>query len=179
MRLFDIVGGKVVIHNDALGLPGFREFWESSKNKNHATDVLSYIVLNNKFDSPYVESMDSRSRDLKLKKMLFGDHKYQLTEDEKFVEQEFIDLQYTRKLRLLNSMMDKIDSISKYYETSLTDELDPKMISELLKGMKEAGGVMQTLKVLEEAVKDGIASELKIIGGGKINKYEMQSSVLK
>lgn len=92
MRLFDIVGGKVVIHNDALGLPGFREFWESSKNKNHATDVLSYIVLNNKFDSPYVESMDSRSRDLKLKKMLFGDHKYQLTEDEKFVEQEFIDL---------------------------------------------------------------------------------------
>ena len=78
MKLFDIVGGELTIHADALGLPCFRRFWEKNKNKKHATDVISYIVLMHKWDSPYVQSMDENTRKEKLKEKLFGDANYKL-----------------------------------------------------------------------------------------------------
>lgn len=45
MKLFDIIGGSVTIHSDALGIPSFRTIWEQNTDKKHATDILSYIVL--------------------------------------------------------------------------------------------------------------------------------------
>ena len=46
MKLFDIVGGKVVIHSDVLGIPCFKKVWDADKaDKEHATKVISYIVL--------------------------------------------------------------------------------------------------------------------------------------
>ena len=45
MKLFDIIGGKVVIHSDALGIPCFKRVWDTDKpDKEHATKVISYIV---------------------------------------------------------------------------------------------------------------------------------------
>ena len=68
MRLFDIIAGSVTIHEDALAIPAFRKVWESDKDKKHATDVLSYIVLQNKWNSPYVTSiMDEEERAKRLK----------------------------------------------------------------------------------------------------------------
>ena len=52
MKLFDIVGGKVVIHPDALGIPCFRNIWDNNKDKDYVRDIISYIVLKNKYDSP-------------------------------------------------------------------------------------------------------------------------------
>lgn len=69
MKLFDIIGGKVVIHSDALGIPCFKRVWDADKpDKEHATKVISYIVLMNKWNSPYVQSMEADSREEKLKK---------------------------------------------------------------------------------------------------------------
>lgn len=77
MKLFDILGGKVVIHEDALGIPSFRTIWDSNKDKKHATDVLSYIVLQNKWNSPYVVSLtDEKERSKRLKQQLFQDSDY-------------------------------------------------------------------------------------------------------
>ena len=45
MKLFDVLGGKVTIHEEALAIPAFRKIWEADKDKKHATDILSYIVL--------------------------------------------------------------------------------------------------------------------------------------
>lgn len=59
-ELFDIIGGKVVIHSDALGIPCFKKVWDADKpDKEHATKVISYIVLMNKWNSPYVQSMEA------------------------------------------------------------------------------------------------------------------------
>jgi len=33
MKLFDIVGGKVVIHSDALGIPCFKKVWDADKEQ--------------------------------------------------------------------------------------------------------------------------------------------------
>ena len=77
MKLFDIVGGKVVIHSDALGIPCFKKVWDADKaDKEHATKVISYIVLKNKWNSPYVLSMDPDSIESKLKEELFDDVNY-------------------------------------------------------------------------------------------------------
>ena len=51
MKLFDLIGGKVKIHPDAIGIPCFRRVWDADKpDKEHATKVISYIVLMNKWD---------------------------------------------------------------------------------------------------------------------------------
>lgn len=69
MKLFDIQGGKVIIHSDALGIPCFKKVWDADKaDKEYATKVISYIVLMNKWNSPYVQSMEAETREPKLKR---------------------------------------------------------------------------------------------------------------
>ena len=79
MRLFDIQGGKIIIHPDALGIPCFKRVWDADKaqDKERANRIISYIVLMNKWDSPYVQSMEADTRESKLKKEIFGDENYQ------------------------------------------------------------------------------------------------------
>lgn len=144
MKLFDIVGGKVVIHPDAIGIPCFKKVWDTDKpDKEHSSKVISYIVLMNKWDSPYVQSMDEDSRELKLKKEIFNDENYKLTSEELICEEEYKNLLNTRALQMLNNMRLKLDSVSKYYKESLDDTLDEKKIKDLLAGMTSVGGVLK------------------------------------
>ena len=77
MKLFDILGGKVIIHNDTLGIPCFKKLWDADKaDKETATKQISYIVLKNKYDSPYVQSMSPEEIGPRLRKELFGDANY-------------------------------------------------------------------------------------------------------
>ena len=125
MKLFDINGGKVVIHPDALGLPFFKKLWEADKpDKTQATNVISYIVLMWYFKSPYVLQLEPDIREKKLKQLYFGDENYNLTVEEKSCEDDYKKLIYTRNLRMLDSMRNKVDTISKYYEDSLEEQLD-------------------------------------------------------
>lgn len=91
MKLFDIVGGKVVIHPDALGIPCFRNIWDNNKDKDYVRNIISYIVLKNKYDSPYVQSMDADEAERKLKMELFHDPEYKLTAEELSCEQDYKD----------------------------------------------------------------------------------------
>ena len=122
MKLFDILGGKVVIHEDALGIPAFRAVWDGNEDKKHATDILSYIVLQNKWNSPYVTSLtDDKERSRRLKQQLFNDPDYQLTVEEQIAENEFNLLQTTPTLKMLANIKLKLDSISQYYKDSLDE----------------------------------------------------------
>jgi len=99
MKLFDLIGGRVQIHSDAIGIPCFKRVWDADKtDKEHATKVISYIVLMNKWDSPYVQSMDADSRETKLKKEIFGNEDYKLTVEELNCEGEYKSLLNTRAL---------------------------------------------------------------------------------
>ena len=98
MKLFDINGGKVVIHPDALGLPFFKKLWEADKpDKTQATNVISYIVLMWYFKSPYVLQLEPDIREKKLKQLYFGDENYNLTVEEKSCEDDYKKLIYTRE----------------------------------------------------------------------------------
>ena len=50
-------------------------------------------------------------------------------------------------------MRNKVDTISKYYEDSLEEQLDEKKIKDLLAGMEKVKATFQTLDFLEKAVK--------------------------
>lgn len=175
MKLADIVGGKVVIHPDLLIIPAFRKLWE--KDSDHATKVISYIVLKNKWDSPYVQSMDSSSIESKLKTDFFGNSNYKLTVDEDVAEKEYKNFCYTRTLEMLDNMRLKLDSISKYYKESLGEELDEKKIKDLLAGMTSVGNVIKSIDSLESMVKAEEITSSKIKGDAKLNPFEIPSSV--
>lgn len=173
MKLFDIVGGKVVIHSDALGIPCFKRVWDADKaDKEHATKVISYIVLKNKWDSPYVQSMDADTIETKLKLELFNDN-YELTEDELACEKQYKTFCYTRTLEMLDNMRLKLDSISRYYKESLDDALDEKKIKDLLAGMTSVGGVLKSIDSLENMVKAEEVAMGKVKGDAKVNPYEL------
>ena len=165
MKLFDINGGKVVIHPDALGLPFFKKLWEADKpDKTQATNVISYIVLMWYFKSPYVLQLEPDIREKKLKQLYFGDENYNLTVEEKSCEDDYKKLIYTRNLRMLDSMRNKVDTISKYYEDSLEEQLDD---------MEKVKATFQTLDFLEKAVKAEEVSTTKVRGDTQINPYEL------
>lgn len=175
MKLFDIIGGNVTIHEEALAIPAFRTVWEYNKDKKHATDVLSYIVLQNKWNSPYVTSiMDSTERSKRLKQQFFNDPNYSLTVEEKIAENEFNELQNTATLQFLNNIRLKLDSISQYYKDSLGEELNEKKVKDLLAGMEHADKVLATIENLEDRVKaEESMKAKKVRGDAKINPFEL------
>ena len=177
MKLFDLVGGKVVIHEDALAIPPFRTLWELDKDKSHATNILSYIVLQNKYNSPYVKTIvDNEARSKRLKNLFFKDENYPLTVEEKIAEDEFIFLQNTATLTMLNNMRLKLDSISKYYKDSLEEELDERKIKDLLAGMTNVGKVIETIEQLEVMVKaEETVKSKRVKGDVKVNPFELPS----
>ena len=173
MKLFDIVGGKCVIHADFLALPPMKRYWESNKDKQHANDVLSFIILCDYWDSPYVKSMNDDIRETKLKEEIFKNKDYKLTVEEQVCRDEYAKLLDTRNLKMLNAMRKKIDTVSAYYEESIGEELDEKRIKDLLAGMEKVKAVFQTVDFLEKAVKAEELDNSKIRGNAQLNPYEL------
>lgn len=88
MKLFDIVAGKCVVHADFLAIPVIKRYWESTEDKQHVNNVLSFIILCDYWDSPYVKSMNDDIREEKLKEDIFKDKNYQLTAEEQICRDE-------------------------------------------------------------------------------------------
>ena len=173
MKLFDIVGGSVSIHADFLALPPMKKYWESTKDKQHANNVLSFIILCDYWDSPYVKSMNDDVREGKLKEEIFKNKDYQLTPEEQVCRDEYARLLDTRNLKMLKAMRNKIDTVSTYYEDSIGEELDEKRIKDLLAGMEKVKAVFQTVDFLEKAVKAEELDNTKIRGNAQLNPYEL------
>lgn len=74
---------------------------------------------------------------------------------------------------MLDSMRNKVDTISKYYEDSLEEQLDEKKIKDLLAGMEKVKATFQTLDFLEKAVKAEEVSTTKVRGDAQTNPYEL------
>ena len=173
MKLFDLLGDKVVVHAEMWALPPFKKYWETTKDKVHADKVASFIILCDYWNSPYVKSMAPEIREKKLKKSKFGDEKYKLTLEEQVCRDEFKMLYNTRLLRMLTSIYNKLDTISAYYEDSLDEELDETKIQKLLAGFEKVKGTIQTIDFLEKAVKAEELDNSKVRGNAQVNPYEL------
>lgn len=174
MKLFDIVAGKVVIHNDALGIPAFKKVWDADKaSKELATKYLSYVVLKNKYDSPYVQSMNSGDIEARLKKELFGDARVKLPFEVIEAEQAYVGFLNTLTLQLLQNARKKLESISRYYLESLDEMLDEKKVKDILAGMASLGNTIKSLDLLEASVRSEELTNSKVRGGAELNTFEL------
>lgn len=176
LHLFDIVGGNVVIHADAIALPPFEKIWIADKTneKSHANNVIRFIILCDYWNSPYVKSIaDNKLRERKLKQQIFNDPDYKLTDEESLCREQYKELINTRTLKMLTAINNKLDTFTNYYESTLDEDLDEKKIKELLAGMEKVKGTMQTIDYLEKAVKAEELETTKVRGDAKVNPYEL------
>lgn len=174
MKLFDILGGKVTIHPDALGIPCFKKIWDTDKaDKEMATKYISYIVLKNKFDSPYVESMYTEDIEPRLKNELFGSEDYELPKEVLEAEQAYIRFNYTITLDMLEGLMGKLQDAAKYYKESRGELLDLDSIKKLTDGAKNMSGVIKSIEELKKAVRTEELNNTKVRGGAEVNPYEL------
>lgn len=174
MKLADIVGGKVVIHADMLVIPCFKTIWDADKkDKDLATTYISYIVLKNHPDSPYVKSLRHTEIESKLKERFFGDPQHKLPVDVEIAESEYTLWQNTLSLRLLKGLRRKLEDEADYYQNSAGEELDLKMIKDLNDGATKVAGLLKSIAELEKMVQTEEMGMMRIRGGGELNPMEI------
>ena len=178
MKLADIVAGEVVIHPDMLTIPVFKKVWDSFKDKSLATKYLWYIVLKNKYDSPYVESMERDLIEPTLKKEFFNDENYQLPEIVVEAEKVWIARNYSLLEYMLDGLLLKLEGAAKYYHLSKDDEMDLDSIKKLTDGAKNMAGVIESIVKLKAQVKAEEINNSKVRGGGEMNPFEIPNKKL-
>jgi hypothetical protein len=183
MKLFDIQGDKVIIHNESLGIPCFRKVWENEKDKELATSYISYIVFKNKYDSPYVKAYMIEEREEVLKERFFGNKKFKLPKEVVLCENEYIRLMETTYITLLMNARNRLDSIAKFYKKALEDDVESMTddrVKTIVAGIKELGNAAKSLDVLEDnARREESVMTSKIRGGAEINVFEMPKSKIR
>lgn len=174
MKLADIVGGKVTIHADMLAIPCFKRVWDAdTADKANATKYISYIVLKNKHDSPYVRSMRHDEIEPKLKEEFFKDPEFKLPIDVTIAEDEYVNWQDTLAMKLLRGLRRKLEDEAAYYLNSAGEELDLKKIKDLNDGGTKVAGLLDSVTKLERMVMTEEMSNVKIRGGGELNPMEI------
>lgn len=178
MNLADIVAGEVVIHPDMLAIPAFKKVWDSFKDKNLATKYLWYIVLKNKYDSPYVETMERDLIEPTLKKELFNDENYQLPDIVLEAEKVWIARSYSLLEYMLDGLLLKLEGAAKYYHLSKDEEMDLDSIKKLTDGAKNMAGVIESIVKLKSQVRAEEVKNTKVRGGGEMNPFELPNKKL-
>lgn len=173
MKLFDIVGGKVVIHNDALGIPCFRRIWDKYKNKDIANNIISYVVLNNKPDSPYVESIgDTKARAEKLMRELHIDETYD-NDEILLAEEEYRSFINTLLVQLLSASRHSVSVINSYLNGLELGTMDMKNVKEALSAIGSLDKVVRSINSLEKQVRKEELESSTVRGGSEIGHFEI------
>jgi hypothetical protein len=172
-NLFDIQGGKVVIHPYMLGIPCFKEIWNNYKDKDYATNLISYIVLKHHYSSPYVENIgDIEYRDTKLRKELFKKD-WIPTEDVLYAESTFLEFSNTLLVQLLDSSRHAVYMISLYLKDLAIGAMDMKTVKEAMSAMGSLDKVVKSLDSLAKQVKTEDMQSSRVQGGSEIGHFEI------
>jgi len=182
IMIFDIENGKVILKASSLAIPEFKTIWDNDKDKlkKNAYNKLSYVVFlcDMSLDNPYRNYAD-QDRDLTLRKDFFCDENINLEEDIEKAIKKYRDLQETVSVRMLRAAKKAADKLSEYFETINFKEVD-KMgkpiysARDVASNLKEIGGIVKSLSILEDQVRREQATGGKIRGGGEIGDYEVK-----
>ena len=174
MKLFDIVGSKIVIHEDALGIPCFRTIWEKNKDKSVATNIISYIILNNHPNSPYVISMPKSIRSERLRKELLNDS-IVYDEDFEYAENTYIEFTDTLILKMLRGIRANIEFRSESLQTMPKEEMTMRDMKDLLDLAAKAEKAVKSIYSLEKQVRKEELETSTVRGGSEIGRFELPS----
>jgi len=171
-KLFDIVGGKVVIHTDTLGIPCFKAIWEQYEDKEYANKVISYIAFKHHPDSPYVVSMNEEYREKKLVSEYFTED-WEPTREILYAESMYLEFQDTLLLQLLTASRSAVGAISGYLKSVLASSLDMRMVKEAMTALGQLDKVVRSMASLEKQVRKEEVEVSRVQGGSEISAYEI------
>lgn len=175
-KLFDLQGGKVVIHSDMLGIPCFKTLWNDNEDKDYATNLISYIVLKHHYSSPYVDSIsDMDLRDSKLRSELFTSE-WEPDTKTLYAEETFISFSNTFLIQLLTSARHALSMITEFYNAMSLDSLDMRTVKEAMAGI---GGLDKAIKSIDSLTKQVRKEDMetsRVQGGSEIGHFEIPKS---
>jgi hypothetical protein len=178
-RLFDIVGGNVIMNPTILWIPEFKYLWDrdAGKHKETAVKEISYIVFLYSFKSPYL-AYSERDRKVKILRDYFGEQKWEPDDAVKAAIKRYNELQETATTRLLNASLRLCDKVTEYFDSIDLNEKD-KMgkpiytLNEVVKNMKDVGPVVKSLEQLKDQVLREQMDKSIIRGGSDIGLFEI------
>lgn len=172
MKLFDIIGGKIVIHEDALGIPCFRTIWEKNNDKRLAVNIISYIILNNHPSSPYVISMPKKSREERLRRELLNeDTPYD--DDFKYAEESYVEFTDTLVLKMLRGIRSNLEQMSESLVSINSDGMTMRDMKDLMDLASKAEKAVKSIYALETKVKKDELEASSVRGGSEIGRFEI------
>lgn len=175
MKIFDIVGGEVVIDPTRLLIPEFKRLWEKdkSKSKNKAMKELSYIVF--KFDlsvdNPY-RGYSEYERDEVLKRDIFNNLNWHPDKDVLAAIAKFQELMETTNVRVLLAAKQAAEELAKWFRGVKASDAEFS-VAELSRSLKEVGSIIKSLAQLEDMVKKEQLDKTITRGGSDIGMYEI------
>jgi len=173
MKIFDIVNGHVAPTPNALTVPEFKVIWDrdSTEDKSRGIKELSYVafLVDESMQNPYraynyIDRIPVLKRD-------FLDGKDPDDVIEAAVE-KYKELSFTTNMRLLKAARAATDKLSEYYEQMAATDVSSFKPRDLSANLKDVGGIIKSLDMLEEFVRKEQA-ESKVRGGGEIGLYEV------
>lgn len=172
MNYFDIIGGDVVIHADALAIPCFNDIWKNHE-KDIATRIIKYIVLNNHPKSPYVVSMSKEKRAEKLKERLLDgidiSDKYLVA-----AETEYNEFTNTLSLQMLSGIRMGLEDMSaSLIARKRSGEMSFRDMNDLLNMASRAEKAIKSIQDLEQKVNAEELGSSRVKGGNKVGYYEL------
>ena len=183
MKLFDLVGTKVVISADALAIPPFNELWDSEKDKSKAEKYIKFIVLLYKFDSPYVTGYAPTERERVLKQDLFGDPTIEIPKKIYNLGQRYLEFQRTPSSRLLEAANEGIEYLIEEYHSLaekrlLVDKLGKPIVTpeQVGKWLAQLGSAVKNRDLLLKQVQSEQVDTGKVRGGSAIGSFELPKS---
>lgn len=178
-KLFDIVGGNVIMNPTILWIPEFKVLWDRDKTKNKGSAVkeISYIVFLYSFKSPYL-AYSEKDRKIKILQDYFAGAEWEPDEAVKAAIKRYNDLQETATTRLLNASLRLCDKVTEYFDSIDFNEKD-KMgkpihsLTDVVKNMKDVGPVVKSLESLKDQVLREQMDKSIIRGGTDIGLFEI------
>ena len=169
-KIGDIVGGKVVLSADTLLIPCFKKIWESTEDKSHAHNTISYIIFKHYYDSPYV-SLYEEDRERILRKELFEDG-WEPNDLVLWAEKMYVEFTDTLNLKLLRAFRRKLEVISKFLDEPM-EHMDMKLVKEILASAAMIDKTVKAIDSLEKQVRREELESSTIRGGSQVGHFEV------
>lgn len=177
MSIFTFQNNKVVIDQEALVIPEFKEIYkrDKSKDKSKAFEELAYVYFYNDLKSPY-KNLSSSERLIEIRKDYISDPKWTPDELVQGAILKYAKLQETPSVRYLNSTINAADKLIEYFNSIDWDERTEKgfpvfKVTEVVNALAKADDIRSSLQNLREKVEQEISSKT-VRGGGNISKRE-------
>ena len=154
-----------------MAIPPFKDHFNNAKDQAKALKEMEYVIWLHKWNTPY-EAYPASERPRIVAKDVFGDEKYEPSEEVKELARRFNQFQETSGTRLLKASQTAAEGLIATLEDYSSHPMDIDGAIKVSKILKDVGNIVKSLDI---AMKQAKAEQLetgKIKGGGVIGLYE-------